>query len=148
MKTGVNTVLLVQVAPTLKLLLEVDPRGGYFRQTDIEMGLHAHASKVEFKANFEANALNSTKGPMDFEKYIKRLAYGWRVMLAHTREKAVAYWGLKDADKEVATHPKDLRELYGIIKPQTIEAKDTTHRNTHGKGDKDWQLAKQTFCNH
>jgi len=122
MKIGIDVEKLVHYQPTLCRLLLLDPRGGYFLQSDVKDGIERNSCKPEYTAAY--NALAMTKGLSRMQQ-LKKDAYVWRVMLSHVREKSCAYSKLADKSKDVSGHPQSLIDMYNMItpprQPPTIE---------------------------
>lgn len=83
MKRGVDVEYLCEVADdVLAPLLRLDPRGGYFRHTDMDAAMRLLAEKPEYRAAFEILARKRSESEDDT---LTTLAHMIRVMLSHFR---------------------------------------------------------------
>ena len=86
--------------------------------------LVAHAAA--FEAQAKANSPPDTEAQTAHLMNLKRTAYQWRVMLSHVREKHSAWLDLleESREKELASHPPELRELYELTTDRRADTRD------------------------
>ena len=86
MKVGINANKLEELGEFLYSFMEIDPRGGYFRQCDIEAAWHAAADEANVK---EALLIIAQVNRKKYQDWVIDASYCVRAMLSHTREKIV-----------------------------------------------------------
>ncbi|CAK0820369.1 unnamed protein product [Prorocentrum cordatum] len=115
MKIGVDVDALVTFSGTLKRLMQVDPRGGYFLQSDVELAIKRCAIKEAHSTMWDGWCkLNE----YTHEEGYKNSAYVVRVMLSHVRNKADDFNKLGasgQAKARESSHPQELRDIYNVI---------------------------------
>eukprot|EP00959_Pyramimonas_sp_CCMP1952_P261781 5473945-Pyramimonas_sp.AAC.1 len=122
MKTGIDMDYLGGMVPTLTELLRLDPRGGYFLQADVRRAMQQICLEKEFKL-----ALNTLATNLKLTEYntAERVAYAYRVMCSHVREK------FDGRLKQNSPLGKDsvLSEVFDIMQNQ-LEKMQSTKRAT------------------
>ena len=115
MQVGVDVDSLVLFSGTLKRLMQVDVRGGYFLQSDMELAIRRCATNPSHASTWDGwckvNEYSHDEG-------YKNSAYAVRVMLSHVRNKADAWKKLGAQGQQRsrdASHPPELRAIYDII---------------------------------
>ena len=88
MKKGICVAGLVKFANILHGLMLVDPRGGYFRQQDMQSVVLRLALQQQFLDVFKSWCASAQVGGV--AQGATRVAYMVRVMLSHAREKKVS----------------------------------------------------------
>ena len=114
MKLGISLEHLEKYKDELKAFMTVDPRGGHFRQEDMYEAVYRLASSKELKPLFDSFTLTDTTWGGDPAEAAKYVAYIYRVMLSHVREKCRNFKALA-ADAEHTTHPDWLQDVYEAI---------------------------------
>ncbi|CAK0850791.1 unnamed protein product [Prorocentrum cordatum] len=115
MQIGVDADALATFSGTLKRLMQVDPRGGYFLQSDVELAIKRCAIKEAHSTMRDGWCkLNE----YTHEEGYKNSAYVVRVMLSHVRNKADDFNKLGasgQAKARESSHPQELRDIYNVI---------------------------------
>ena len=100
MKVGRNIDLLVAAKLVIKELISIDPRGGYFAQTDIQESLVGAMDEPS-----QTLLLGHTHGSgLEVADVFHTIGYRLRVMLAHTRAIHDDFYGLHHT-KRGRSHP-------------------------------------------
>ena len=80
--------------------VQLDPRGGYIRQTDLFTAIWQIVILPQYAFTFQAYC--SAKKHPSIEAGVRRVAYSLRVMLSHTREK-FSQWKVLARKKSAVT---------------------------------------------
>eukprot|EP00959_Pyramimonas_sp_CCMP1952_P234066 4891188-Pyramimonas_sp.AAC.1 len=112
MKKGINIDEMKEFATELEDLIKLDPRGGHFLQKDVHEAIKRLSVEDSSKGLFDS--YTQVKGHEDNEHTISLIAYTYRVVLSHVREKYDAF--TKIDQNAATTHPEWLRSLYSHMK--------------------------------
>ena len=121
MKVDIDVEMMEKFAEELEGLIELDPRGGHFLQRDFETGVKRAAVASKCRELFQA--FYQTKGYDNFDHAVTWVAYQYRVMLSHFREKYTGYLKIDAVSRETApTHPEWLKKIYKKLKDVEVES--------------------------
>ena len=113
MKRGIDLVEMCEFKDDLTALMKLDPRGGHFLQPDMEEAikrLSVRPTSVDlFKSLSDASSDESIRDT------VTRIAYSYRVMLSHVREKYKGYNKIDKDPSAATTHPDWLKNIYEIM---------------------------------
>ena len=125
MKVGIDVDQLCKYNGLLEGFLELDARGGFFRQKVLEKAFTELADDVDFA---EAWKQAYEKQSWSKEDASRETAYSCRVMLSHLRIKHQAHLAGKGAG-----HPAELRALYQKIstEPGSTLGRDRARCHAH-----------------
>ena len=111
MVKGIEPDKLIKASAVLMGCMQLDPRGGYIRQTDLFTVIWQIVILPQYAFTFQAYC--SAKKHPSVQAGVGRVAYSLRVMLSHTREKFSQWKGL--TQKQARSHPDWLVEMYNVI---------------------------------
>ena len=84
MKVGINAAKLESMWEFLYALMQLDPRGGYYRQADMQTAWHEGAAVAGVK---NAMLIIAQVNKMKYEDFVADVVYAVRVVCSHAREK-------------------------------------------------------------
>ena len=113
MRADIDNAGLLIHGPALAALIEIDKRGGFFRQTDVKDALverwaHRRSELLEWGLKRKCS---------DFQQTMALMTYVFRVMLSHVRERCDQFNALASDSISSKNHPQWLRDIYDKIEP-------------------------------
>ena len=116
MVKGIEPDKLVKASAVLMGCMQLDPRGGYIRQTDLFTVIWQIVILQQYAFTFQAYC--SAKKHPSVEAGVRRVAYSLKVMLSHTRIKFTQWkfagWQSFKVRQRVY-HPEELVEIYRVM---------------------------------
>ena len=111
MVKGIEPDKLVKASAVLMGCMQLDPRGGYIRQTDLFTVIWQIVILPQYAFTFQAYC--SAKKHPSVEAGVRRVAYSLKVMLSHTRKKFAhcKFTGWRGLEVEPRPHPEKLVEI-------------------------------------
>eukprot|EP00959_Pyramimonas_sp_CCMP1952_P448265 9386514-Pyramimonas_sp.AAC.1 len=146
-KKGIVSDYLERCSGSVLMCMDIDKRGGYFSQQDVQSAVKMHLMRNPTDAiRVRKLAIKMSKTELDFEK---KIAYSFRTILSHARLKFEAWLKIvakhgRSSDQAKA-HPTGLMAVYKLLEDGAI-AEVTTPKATVGhKSDSGSTARKNPF---